>query len=209
MCKIYYQLHLRREVLKRNYTQRYCELIYNYQGDQFISRQINSKAVQGSCYFDNGNFKEANTVYEQVIEIYTNEVKPPRGALVRTLFNNGVALFNLEEYEKARQSIEGSIKINPLEFEVDSINLAYAYLNLSLIEEKLNQLDKAEDLLQKSLSICLKYFGQKHIEVFFIYRYLGRYFEKQDRFEKALVYYQMALKAAFKHFDDNILFQFS
>ncbi|MCK5372589.1 MAG: tetratricopeptide repeat protein, partial [Cyclobacteriaceae bacterium] len=213
--------HIKRAVvyyeLARNYRElgdfersvnyaRMAELIYSYHGDQFISHQINSKAVQGSCYFDNGNFNEANAVYEDVIEIYTNEVNPPRGALVRTLFNNGVALFNLEEYEKARKSIERSIELNPLLYDTDSLDLVYAYSNLALILEELNQFDKAKELLEKCLLISLKLFGEKHIEVFEGYRYLGMNYAKQDQLEKALFYYQMALIAAFKDFDDKNIF---
>ncbi|MCG8311510.1 MAG: CHAT domain-containing protein [Cytophagales bacterium] len=189
-----------------NYA-RLSELNYKFYGDKFINRQINCKIVQGNCYFEHKDFIKANGIYNEVIEIFTdNVVKPTRNALISTLSNNGVALFELGQYTQARQYIERSIQINPLEYDRDSISLAYGYLNLALTFEKLNQLKKAEEFLLKSLSIRLNIFGQKHRDVFRSYRFLGKYYENRGQSDKALDYYQKSLDAAFKSFSDQDIY---
>lgn len=185
---------------------RMAELIFSHHGNIIYNQVINCKVVQANCFFYDRKYKEANNIYENVINIFINQVKPTIGALERTLFNNGIALYEIKEYEKAKYYAEQSIKVNLLENYADSIDLAYSYFNLSLILGQLNLQIKSEELLQNALSIFLNKFGDKHIEVCNSYLYLAKYYENQNQLDKALDFYQKSLIAGFVDFDETNIY---
>jgi len=187
-----------------NYS-RMSEIVYKINGSLFENRKINCKVVQGNCFFQDNNFQQANLIYEEIIELFQTSISPTRDALRIALLNNGIALFNIGKYNEAKQYIEKSIKLNLLEYEIDSVDLIISNINLSLVLEELGAFDQANNLLRKNILMCNELFGEKHFEVFDSYRYLGKHYEKQGKLDQALIYYQKSLIAGFYGFNgENI-----
>jgi len=174
---------------------RLAEIIYDSYGEIFLARKVSCRVVQGNCYFDDRNYKDAITIYSDVISKYEGELMNDRGNFVITLVNYGVSLFELKNYKNANRYIERSITINPKENRDDSLRLAYAYSYLGQIFEKLSKVKEAEEIFYKSLAINSQYLGQDHIDIILNHIYFGNYHENKGSYTNALYYYEKAMMA--------------
>ncbi len=126
----------------------------------------------GAYLQEHGKVPEAMEQYDRTISLTTDA-----GLLAATYANLGAAYRKLGEDEKARDSYEHALRLNP--------NQANAYLGLGQLLEKQNQLDDA--IRNYSKSVELRPTGTGFL-------LLGHALESANRRPEALAAYQAALK---------------
>jgi len=181
---------------------RLAELIYKINGESFRHLQLNSRAVQANCLFNNGDFKGASSIYKEVLFDYANDVVARESDLIRITFSSGETLLYLDEIDQAKMSMEKAIGMNKRENETDSLNLAYSYSTLSHAETQLGNYDVAESLLITSSEIIKHYYEEPNAEIAEVYCTLGKNRELQGDYNTALNYYQKALVSSVAGFNE-------
>jgi tetratricopeptide (TPR) repeat protein len=100
---------------------------------------------------------------------------------------------HVNDYDKAIENYEQSIRININLYGENHSSLATYYNNLGAIWGRKWNLDKAIEYHEKSLNISIKSHGEQHPSTGIDYINLGaKWIEKGD-YDKALDYYEMAL----------------
>jgi protein O-mannosyl-transferase len=126
----------------------------------------------GAYLQEHGKLPEAMEQYDRTISLTSDA-----GLLAATYANLGTAYRKLGEDEKARDSYERALRLNP--------NQSNAYLGLGQLLEKQNQLDDA--IRNYSKSVALRPTGTGFL-------LLGHALESANRRPEALAAYQAALK---------------
>ena len=131
-----------------------------------------SRSNLGAYLQEHGKLSEAMEQYHRTIQLTSDA-----GLLAATYANLGTAYRNLEEDEKARDSYDQALRLNP--------NQSNAYLGLGQLLEKQSQLDNAIQNYSKSVELRPTDKG---------FMLLGHALESAGRRPEALAAYQAALK---------------
>jgi len=131
-----------------------------------------SRSNLGAYLQEHGKLSEAMAQYDRTISLTSDP-----GLLAATYANLGTAYRNLGEDEKARDSYEQALRLNP--------NQSNAYLGLGELLEKQNQLDDAIRNYSRSVELRPTATG---------FLLLGHALETEARRPEALAAYQSALK---------------
>ncbi len=131
-----------------------------------------SRSNLGAYLQEHGKLSEAMEQYDRTIQLTSDA-----GLLAATYANLGTAYRNLGEDEKARDSYDQALRLNP--------NQSNAYLGLGQLLEKQSQLDNAIQNYSKSVEL------RPTDEGFML---LGHALESAGRRPEALAAYQAALK---------------
>jgi len=182
---------------------RLAEIIYSHYGSLFNGRIAESIILQGNCAYDNRDFGEAIVYYQNAINNYNRELEADLQAYNIALVNSGVAHLYLGNYESANHSFEEAIRINPLNDDEDSLDLAYTYSYQGKLLGKLNHFKNAKWCLDNSLYIYKNILGEYHNDIVLTYLFLGNLFEEADSLETALNYYQSAFNSGLSSYNIN------
>ena len=131
-----------------------------------------SRSNLGAYLQEHGKLSEAMAQYDRSISLTSDP-----GLLAATYANLGTAYRNLGEDEKARDSYDQALRLNP--------NQSNAYLGLGELLEKQNQLDDAIRNYSRSVELRPTATG---------FLLLGHALETEARRPEALAAYQSALK---------------
>jgi Tfp pilus assembly protein PilF len=131
-----------------------------------------SRSNLGAYLQEHGNLAEAMAQYDRTISLTSDP-----GLLAATYSNRGTAYRKLGEDEKARDSYDQALRLNP--------NQSNAYLGLGELLEKQNQLDDAIRNYSRSVELRPTTTG---------FLLLGHALETEARRGEALAAYQSALK---------------
>jgi Tfp pilus assembly protein PilF len=131
-----------------------------------------SRSNLGAYLQEHGKLAEAMAQYDRTISLTSDP-----GLLAATYSNRGTAYRKLGEDEKARESYDQALRLNP--------NQSNAYLGLGELLEKQNQLDDAIRNYSRSVELRPTTTG---------FLLLGHALETEARRAEALAAYQSALK---------------
>ena len=131
-----------------------------------------SRSNLGAYLQEHGKLSEAMAQYDRTISLTSDP-----GLLAATYSNRGTAYRKLGEDEKARESYDQALRLNP--------NQSNAYLGLGELLEKQNQLDDAIRNYSRSVELRPTTTG---------FLVLGHALETEARRAEALAAYQSALK---------------
>ena len=131
-----------------------------------------SRSNLGAYLQEHGKLSEAVAQYDRTISLTSDP-----GLLAATYSNRGTAYRKLGEDEKARESYDQALRLNP--------NQSNAYLGLGELLEKQNQLDDAIRNYSRSVELRPTTTG---------FLVLGHALETEARRAEALAAYQSALK---------------
>jgi protein O-mannosyl-transferase len=131
-----------------------------------------SRSNLGAYLQEHGKLAEAMAQYDRTISLTSDP-----GLLAATYSNRGTAYRQLGEDEKARESYDQALRLNP--------NQSNAYLGLGELLEKQNQLDDAIRNYSRSVELRPTTTG---------FLLLGHALETEARRAEALAAYQSALK---------------
>jgi tetratricopeptide (TPR) repeat protein len=137
---------------------------------------------------------------DSILKIFFESTLPE----ISTLQNNlSLAYKELGKYEKARDLLEKSLKLELDNFGENHPNVARCQSNLAVVLRNLGEYNKARDLLEKSLKSDLENFKEDHLNVVasqsnlaLVYRDMGEYKKAQELLEKAL-------NSVMKNFGEN------
>ena len=136
-----------------------------------------SRSNLGAYLQEHGQLAEAMEQYNRTISLTSDA-----GLLAATYANLGTAYRKLGEDEKARDSYDQALRLNP--------NQSNAYLGLGQLLEKQNQLDEAIRNYSKAVELRPTDTG---------FMLLGHALESAGRRPEALAAYQAALKLSPEH----------
>ncbi len=137
---------------------------------QVNSERIHQQLYLGFQYCQSGQFKEAETCFQEVLKLQPNN--PDAWHLL------GVIAAQQNQYSSAIEKIEYAIKQKPFE--------ASFYKTLGLVFQELGTLEEAIRYYQKALQIKPDYFQ--------VHNNLGNIFQEQGKLEKAINSYQRVLQ---------------
>ncbi|RSK39989.1 tetratricopeptide repeat protein [Mangrovimonas spongiae] len=154
-----------------------------------IEKELNNKLGLAINYHNIGYAQEAKNQIDSALINYKTSLKynnDINSVIGRIICNNSIAKIEIKKghYNKALPLINSAIK-NATQ-EKDQFYIATSYLNLGLVQLKLNQLEQANTSLTIALDIAEEYNLKSSVVT--AYDYLSQLYEKTHDYKKALKY---------------------
>jgi tetratricopeptide (TPR) repeat protein len=140
-----------------------------------------------------GEYEEAITFYEKLIEI-EEKVFPLRHASLANAYDNiGIVYQKIGEYSKALLSHEKALEIYKKNFPANHPDLAMSHNNIGGMYYKMGEYSKALWYYEKDLEISQKLLPSNHPNLAVSYNNIGLVHEKMGDYSKARSFYERAV----------------
>lgn len=144
-------------------------------------------------YFRQGNFPQAQIIYERVLVHRLNQFGPQDPALIADLSNLAGTLLAQDNYDQAEPFVRRAITIGEQSKKAEPLKMAELYSILSNIYFKQDKLADAETLIRRSFEIRKATLKQEHPDLAQTLSDYARLLRKMGREEQAEVLYQQSL----------------
>ena len=150
----------------------------------------------GSVYSKIGDFKEAELLYEEAIDIQRKISKgEERDTALSANLGNLAALYKAQgDYGKAKSLYEEALKINETVFGEDNPETARSINNLGTVFEYLGEHADAESYYLKALDIRKRHLLENHPEIASSFNNLAVLYEKTPKHRDVEPFYLHAIK---------------
>jgi len=153
-------------------------------------------------YIENGNYSEAQVVYERILVLRLQELGTTHPQLVQDLRNLAAVLCTQEKYEQAEPFMRRAVQILE-QMDNDSLSLADTSMFLANIYLRQEKFQECEPLLSHALDIREKHLGPDHMEVADTMFDLARVFRKTGRVDDSEQMYTKAKDILAKHHEQE------
>jgi tetratricopeptide (TPR) repeat protein len=141
-----------------------------------------------------GEYDEAITFYNKVVEIY-NKTLPPNHLNLSDLYNNiGEVYCMTGDYPKALSSFEKALEINKQSLPSNHPDLASSYNDIGVVYSRIGDYPKALSSHEKALEIQKQSLPPNHPDLASSYGNIGIVYDKMGDYPKALSYYEKAVE---------------
>ena len=179
-----------------------CEEVY-----QILLEQPTNESGKASIYgqiglakSSQGQYKEAITFYEKVVEIYKKDL-PSNNVSLAVAYNNiGMVYDNMGEYSKALSYYEKSLEIKQQSLPPSHPALAASYNNIGMLYNNMGNYSKALSYYEKSLEIRQQSLPPNHPDladsnynIGLLYENMGNYSKAHSSYERAVNMGQQSL----------------
>lgn len=144
-------------------------------------------------YFRQGNFPQAQIIYERVLVHRLNQFGPQDPALIADLSNLAGTLLAQDNYDQAEPFVRRAITIGEQSKKAEPLKMAELYSILSNIYFKQDKFAEAETLIRRSFEIRKATLKQEHPDLAQTLSDYARLLRKMGREEQAEVLYQQSL----------------
>ncbi|WP_338731941.1 tetratricopeptide repeat-containing sensor histidine kinase [Mangrovimonas cancribranchiae] len=167
----------------------YDSALEHFKKSLTIEKALNNKLGLAINYHNIGYAQEAKNQIDSALTNYKISLKynnDINSVIGRIICNNSIAKIEIKKghYDKALPLINSAIK-NATQ-EKDQFYIATSYLNLGLVQLKLNQLEQANTSLTIALDIAEEYNLKSSVVT--AYDYLSQLYEKTHDYKQALKY---------------------
>lgn len=144
-------------------------------------------------YFRQGNFPQAQIIYERVLVHRLNQFGPQDPALIADLSNLAGTLLAQDNYDQAEPFVRRAITIGEQSKKAEPLKMAELYSILSNIYFRQDKFTEAETLIRRSFEIRKATLKQEHPDLAQTLSDYARLLRKMGREEQAEVLYQQSL----------------
>jgi tetratricopeptide (TPR) repeat protein len=167
---------------------------------EILLKQATNEIEKAYSYFrlgwakdDQGEYKEALTLYEKSLAIREQSLHPNHPDLAKSYGNIGLVYYNMGEYLKALSYYEKALAIRQQSLPPTHPDLASSYNNIGLVYSSMGEYSKALSYYEKALAIRQQSLLPNHPDLAWSYGSIGGVYSSMGEYLKALSYYEKAL----------------
>ena len=168
----------------RDMVQIYTRVLQLGQGLQSVEQQVNIKNMLGAAYLGLGEYKQAELLYDEILQIVESELEEDFWLLPYIKHNLAVSYLCQGCYDKAEQLLKELIRAaeNSEDFTGKIHGL---YRSLGLTYKAQGRYDEAERLLKEALKSKRLQSGDKHPKILSYMLNLAQLHIEQERYDDA------------------------
>jgi tetratricopeptide (TPR) repeat protein len=140
-----------------------------------------------------GDYVGARTLYQQAVELVTEELGADHPGLATALSNFGQSALALGEHTVAREAFERVLAIRREQLGPDHIDVATALENLALLDVERGDHERAIELYREVVDVRERALGRDHPEVAISLNGLANVLSETGAYDQALALYRRAL----------------
>ncbi len=144
-------------------------------------------------YFRQGNFSQAQVIYERILVHRLNQFGPQDPVLVTDLSNLAGSLLAQDKHDQAEPFVRRAIAIAESTGKLEPLKMAELFSTLSNIYFKQERFDEAEVLIRKSFEIRKKNLNKEDPDMAQILSDYAKLLRKMNRPQEAEVMYKQSL----------------
>jgi tetratricopeptide (TPR) repeat protein len=167
---------------------------------EILLKQATNEIEKAYSYFrlgwakdDQGEYKEALTLYEKSLAIRKQLLPPDHLDLGKTYNCIGVVYFEMGEYSKALSYYEKALAVRQQSLPPTHPDLASSYNNIGLVYNNIGEYSKALSFYEKALAIRQQSLPPNHPELASSYMNIGNVYADMGEYSKALSSHEKAL----------------
>jgi tetratricopeptide (TPR) repeat protein len=141
-----------------------------------------------------GEYEEAITFYDKVIEIDKKRLPPNHLNFASTYNNLGEVYRKMGDYPKALSYYEKALEIKQQSLPPNHLNFAATYNNIGIVYYHMGDYPKALLYYEKALEILKQSLPPNHPRLAMSYGNIGTVYGNMDDYPKALSYYEKVLE---------------
>jgi tetratricopeptide (TPR) repeat protein len=143
---------------------------------------------------DQGEYEEAITFYDKVLEIDKKRLPPNHLSFASTYNNIGMVYQNMGDYPKALSYYEKALEIRKQSLPPNHPDLAMSYNNIGAVYKNMGDYSKALSYYEKALEIQQQSLPPNHPDLASSYNNIGIVYKNMGDYPKALSSYEKALE---------------
>ena len=148
----------------------------------------------GSAKFEQGEYKEAVTLFEKSLEIVKN-ILPLDNRAQTTAYNNiGAVYHKTGKYSEALSFYEKVLEIQQQSLPRNHLDFATSYNNIGTMYHSKGECSKAVSFYEKALKIQQQSLPSNHPNLAVSYNNIGLVYDNMGEYLKAVLSYEKALK---------------
>lgn len=144
-------------------------------------------------YFRQGNFSQAQVIYERILVHRLNQFGPQDPVLVTDLSNLAGSLLAQDKHDQAEPFVRRAIAIAESTGKLEPLKMAELFSTLSIIYFKQERFDESEVLIRKSFEIRKKNLNKEDPDMAQILSDYAKLLRKMNRPQEAEVMYKQSL----------------
>lgn len=144
-------------------------------------------------YFRQGNFSQAQVIYERILVHRLNQFGPQDPVLVTDLSNLAGSLLAQDKHDQAEPFVRRAIAIAESTGKLEPLKMAELFSTLSNIYFKQERFDESEVLIRKSFEIRKKNLNKEDPDMAQILSDYAKLLRKMNRPQEAEVMYKQSL----------------
>jgi serine/threonine protein kinase len=162
----------------------YTRVLQLGQGVLSVEQQVGVKNMLGVAYYGLGKNKEAELLYDEILQVAENELGGKHPLLPYIKGNLAVVYFNQGRYDEAEQIYKELIRADEESEDFDGIN-HNLYKSLGTTYRLQGRYDEAEKFLTEALKAIRLQMGSEHPLVIHYMLYLAQLHIDQERYDDA------------------------
>ncbi|CAM4808793.1 unnamed protein product [Rotaria magnacalcarata] len=178
----------------------YNELLKNTSS---ASDKGNIYHMLGMLTYQQCNYQEAATLYENSLEIMRKTLSEDDISLANTYNNIALAYQKMGDYSKALEFYEKSCKIKEKCLSPNDPDLATTYSNIGSVYNNMGDYTKALEFYENDLKITKKSLPSNHPDLAASYSNIGSAYSNMGDYAKALEFYEKDLEITKKSLPPN------